>query len=385
MKPRARCAKELANNPILSPMKGTNMGLQKSDAAKEHAAALMAKECGDVWQCRWIARPERYVFAPMELKEKMKKPFNRFKTDFNSLCFLLENAKELPVDIVNEIGVLFFFREHFESEFKDPKKPWKEYLAKHENLWSKQSKEHSEGDSKMPAEDQLCAKAEAKERPNAASKRSLEELQADNKETKPKITLPYAQHMCLFNGCRKCATYSPMPFVQGEDGLQGPVCCKTHRKDFKKQYVGKRFVKTHSGENWTTIFHQDKPVLANKDRSAKWRTKKKEEEEQMEELLETYKQKVRSLEERNAELDAQNCLMRKILKDQGVILNQWLADNAPEGAVHRGVRGGFYVLQSGYQKRGNTGGNTLSDSESELSEGLLASPPRNCSGTPPLP
>ena len=114
MKPRQRSSKELANNPILSPRKGTSMGLPKADPAKEQAAACMAKECGTVWQCKWIARPERYVFAPTELKEKNKKPFNRFHNDFNSLCSMLENVKELPAHIVDEIGVLFCFREQFE-------------------------------------------------------------------------------------------------------------------------------------------------------------------------------------------------------------------------------------------------------------------------------
>ena len=62
-------------------------------------------------------------------------------------------------------------------------------------------------------------------------------------------------------------------------------------------------------------------------------------------------------------LKQENRLLKKIFKDQGLIVNQWLSDKAPEGAVQE--RGGN-VLQSGLQRRSRIGEDVLmNDSDSD--------------------
>ena len=160
------------------------------------------------------------------------------------------------------------------KEFVEEKVPWKVYLEMNKDLWKKVPTKANKNDSEMPAETGSDEKAQAKGRPNSKAKRNLEELELDDKDTNP---LPDATYLCLFDGCKKCAVFSPHPLVQEGEGLTGPICCKKHISCFRQQteYQGRKFFQTHNGSNWHKLYFSDKPVLAPKARTRKWRKNKK--------------------------------------------------------------------------------------------------------------
>ena len=92
-------------------------------------------------------------------------------------------------------------------------------------------------------------------------------------------------------------------------------------------------MQTHTGQNWSKLYYTQKP-LPPKDRSSKQNQKKQFEE--IKEECENWKAEVVRLKSDVEKLKQENRLLKKIFKAQGMIVNQWLSDKAPEGAVQEG-------------------------------------------------